>query len=160
MSAVGPQPTGAPSSPSRMTLMERQALEKGDAPMLATLRIGELDKLVAAMRQKQAITQAAMDHYGSEIGHIDREVANIMARYAPMCKRLEARRQERSELQRQLDVATKQFGDVLAATKKRLRASSHEHVQHIRHEASAELAGTRGYSLDRNSTVYQKPHKY
>jgi septation ring formation regulator EzrA len=111
------------------------------------------------MRQKQAITQAAMDHYESEIGHIDREVANIMVRYSPMCKRLDARRQERSELQRQLDDATRQFGDVLAATKKRLRASSHEHVQHIRHEASSELAGARGYSLGRSSTVYQKPRK-
>ncbi|KAE9031757.1 hypothetical protein PR003_g9808 [Phytophthora rubi] len=159
MSAASPQSVGAPSSPSRVTLMERQALEKGDVSMLATLRIGELDKLVAAMRQKQAITQAAMDHYESEIGHIDREVANIMARYTPMCKRLEVRHQERSELQRQLDVATRQFGDVLAATKTRLRASSHEHVQHIRHEASAELAGARGYALGRNSTVYQKPRK-
>ncbi|KAL3663177.1 hypothetical protein V7S43_011587 [Phytophthora oleae] len=156
MSAAGPQPTGTPS-PSRVTLMERQALENGDVSMLATLRIGELDKLVAAMRQKQAITQAAMDHYGSEIGHIDREVANIMARYTPMCKRLEARRQERNDLQRHLDVATKEFGDVLSATKNRLRASSHEHVQHIRQEASIELASARGYSLGRNSTVYQKP---
>lgn len=127
--------------------------------MALCAQIGELDKLVAAMRQKQAITQAAMNHYESEIGHIDREVASIMARYIPMCKRLEARRQERSELQRQLDDATKQFGDVLAATKKRLRASSHEHVQNIRHEASAELSGTRGYLLGRNSTVYQKPRK-
>ncbi|KAL4162293.1 hypothetical protein PRNP1_002840 [Phytophthora ramorum] len=158
MSAAGLQPTG-PSSPNRVTLMERQALEKGDVSMLATLRIGELDKLVAAMRQKQAITQAAMEHYESEMGHIDREVASIMARYTPMCKRLDARRQERSELQRQLDDVSRQFGDVLAATKQRLRASSHEHVQHIRHEASAELAGTRGYSLGRNSTVYQKPRK-
>lgn len=128
--------------------------------MLATLRIGELDKLVAAMRQKQAITLAAIAHYESEIGHIDHEVANIMARYTPMCRRLEARRQERSDLQCQLDDTTKQFSDVLATTKTRLRASSHEHVQHMRLEASLELAGARGYSLDRNSTVYQKPRKY
>ncbi|POM70392.1 Hypothetical protein PHPALM_13179 [Phytophthora palmivora] len=139
--------------------MERQALERGDVSMLATLRIGELDKLVAAMRQKQAITQAAINHYETEIGHIDREVASIMARYTPMCKRLEARHQERNELQRQLDTATKQFGDVLNATKKRLRASAHEHVQHVRREASAELTSTRGYSLGRNSTVYQNLRK-
>ncbi|KUF98315.1 hypothetical protein AM588_10008956 [Phytophthora nicotianae] len=150
---------GLASLYARVTLMERQALEKGDVSMLATLRIGELDKLVAAMRQKQAITQTAMAHYESEIGHIDREVADIMARYTPMCKRLEARRQERDELQHHLDVATKQFGDVLAATKSRLRASSHDHVKHIRQEASAELTSTRGYSLGRNSTVYQKPRK-
>ncbi|RLN97509.1 hypothetical protein BBJ28_00015135 [Nothophytophthora sp. Chile5] len=130
------------------------------SPLETRLReIGELDKLVAAMRQKQAITLAAMAHYESEIGFIDREVANIMVRYTPMCRRLDARRQERSELQRQLDDVSRQFGDVLATTKSRLRASSHEHVQHIRHEAAAELSGARGYSLGRESTIYQKPRK-
>ncbi|KAG2525591.1 hypothetical protein BBO99_00004619 [Phytophthora kernoviae] len=162
MSAAGSRSTGkegGSSSPSRVTLMERQALEKGDVSMLATLRIGELDKLVAAMRQKQLITQAAIAEYELEIGHIDREVASIMARYTPMCRRVEARRQEQCDLQRQLDDTTKQFGDVLAATKKQLRASAREHVQHIRREASAELTGARGYSLDRNSTIYQKARK-
>ncbi|OWZ08932.1 hypothetical protein PHMEG_00018448 [Phytophthora megakarya] len=139
--------------------MERQTLERGDVSMLATLRIGELDKLVAAMRQKQLITQAAISHYESELGHVDREEANIMARYTPMCKRLEARYQERNELQRHLDLATKQFGDLLSATKRRVRASTHEHMQQVRREASVELSTTRGYSLGRSSTMYQKPRK-
>ncbi|KAF1781021.1 hypothetical protein GQ600_24136 [Phytophthora cactorum] len=147
MRAAGPQSTGPPSGSSRVTLMERQTLEKGDVSMLATLRAEASDHT------------GSNGHYESEIGHIDREVASIMARYTPMCKRLEARRQERNELQHHLDAATKQFGDVLAATKSRLRASSHEHVQHIRQQASAELTSTRGYSLGRNSTVYQKSRK-
>ncbi|RLN90032.1 hypothetical protein BBJ28_00010221 [Nothophytophthora sp. Chile5] len=148
MSGIGSRSVGKEGGASSVSPMEKRLRE-----------IGELDKLVAAMRQKQAITLAAMAHYESEIGYIDREVANIMARYTPMCRRLDARRQERSELQRQLDDVSRQVGDVLAITKSRLRASSHEHVQHIRHEATAELSGARGYSLGRESTIYQKPRK-
>ncbi|DAZ98071.1 TPA: hypothetical protein N0F65_001946 [Lagenidium giganteum] len=137
------------------------SLEKGDAPMLATLRIAELDKLVSRVKQKQANCLMAVEHYEKEIGHIDREVKNIMDRYTPLCKRLEQRRAERKALQDQHDDVAKQFGTILSNTKKQLRASNHEHVRNIRQEAAAELAGARGYSLGRESTVYQRsstPH--
>ncbi|TYZ69385.1 hypothetical protein PybrP1_004734 [[Pythium] brassicae (nom. inval.)] len=147
---------GGGMSPSRVTLMERQALEKGDVSMLATLRIGELDKLVAKMKQRKATCLAAVAQYEKEIAHIDTEAKNIAERYAPLCKRLEQRREERAQLQQQVAGVAKQFGDILSSTKRQLRASTHERVQHIRLEASLELAGARGYALGKESTVYQR----
>lgn len=108
------------------------------------------------MKQRQAICLAAIEHYNGEIGHIETEVKHIMERYTPMCKRLEERRKERDMLQRQSDDVARQFGDILATTKRQLRVRSHEHVQHIRNEAAAELSGVRGYDIGRSSTVYQK----
>uniref|UniRef100_K3WSL3 Uncharacterized protein n=1 Tax=Globisporangium ultimum (strain ATCC 200006 / CBS 805.95 / DAOM BR144) TaxID=431595 RepID=K3WSL3_GLOUD len=124
--------------------------------MLATLRIGELDKLVAKMKQQQATCLAAVAYYESEMGNIDKEAKNIMERYTPMCKRLEQRHDERAQLQKQMQDVAKQFGAILSTTKKQLRTATHDHVQHIRHEASSELAGARGYSLGKESTAYQK----
>ncbi|TMW69267.1 hypothetical protein Poli38472_001423 [Pythium oligandrum] len=148
-------------SPSRMTLMERQAFEKGDVSMLAQLRIVELDKLVARVKQRQRICLDTIQHYEREVGHIDKEAHNIMERYNPMIKRLDQRRAERAKLQAQFDDVAKQFGAILSTTKQQLRKSSHEHVRHIRDEANAELSGARGYPIGRESTVYQKnsPHK-
>ncbi|KAF1333334.1 Nuclear transport factor 2, partial [Globisporangium splendens] len=120
------------------------------------LQIGELDKLVAKMKQQQATCLAAVAHYESEMGNIDKEVKNIIERYTPMCKRLEQRRDERAQLQRQVQDVAKQSGAILSITKKQLCTATHDHVQHIRHEASSELAGARGYSLGKESTVYQK----
>jgi len=111
---------------------------------------------VAKLKQRQAICLAAVAQYEGELGHIDTEVKHIMERYVPMCKRLEQRRKDRELLQRQSDDVARQFGDILATTKHQLRARSHEHVQHIRKEAAAELAGTRGYAIGRESTVYQR----
>lgn len=108
------------------------------------------------MKQKQAICLAAMAEYQTELGHIDTEVKHIMERYEPMCKRLEQRRQERDALQRQSEDISKQFGDIISSTKQQVRTRSHERVQHIRKEATAELTGSRGYSVGRESTVYQK----
>jgi hypothetical protein len=84
-----------------------------------------------------------------------------MEKYTPMVKRLEQRRAERAQLQAQVDAISKQFGDILSTTKQRLRDSNHDHVRHIRDEATAELSATRGYSLGKESTVYQKgsPHR-
>lgn len=119
-------------------------------------QIGELDKLVAKMKQQKATCLAAVAHYEAEMAHIDTEVKHIMEKYTPMCKRLEQRRDERAQLQKQVADVSKQFGDILSSTKKQLRTATHEHVQHIRHEASSELAGARGYALGRESTVYQR----
>lgn len=108
------------------------------------------------MKQQKATCLAAVDHYEKEMAHIDREVRNIMEKYTPMCKRLEQRREERAQLQKQFSDVSKQFGDILASTKKQLRSTNHEHVQHIRHEATSELSGTRGYALGKESTLYQR----
>lgn len=108
------------------------------------------------MKQRKATCLAAVEHYEKEIAHVDKEVKNIMERYTPMCKRLEQRREERAQLHKQVADVSKQFGDILSSTKKQLRASTHEHVQHIRLEASMELAGARGYSLGKESTVHQR----
>lgn len=108
------------------------------------------------MKQQQATCLAAVESYEKEMESIDKEVKNIMERYTPMCKRLEQRREERAQLQKQVSDVSKQFGDILSNTKKQLRATSHDHVQHIRREATNELSGARGYSLGKDSTVYQK----
>lgn len=126
---------------------------------LLIFQISELDKLVARVKQQQANCLISVDGYEKELGHIATEVKNIMDRYGPLVKRLAQRQQERAELEAQQQQITQQFGDILSTTKKQLRKSSHEHLQHIRHEANKELAGARGYSLGKDSTAYQKHRK-
>lgn len=111
---------------------------------------------MAGVKQKQAICLAAVAQYESEIGFIDQEVRHIMERYTPVVKRLEARKHERKELIDQSGVAAREFGDILATTKQRLRNTTHDQVRNLRHEAANELSGARGYPIGRESTVYQK----
>lgn len=119
-------------------------------------QIGELDKLVVGVKQKQAICLAAVSQYESEIGFIDQEVRHIMERYTPLVRRLASRKLERKELVDQSSVAAKEFGDILATTKQRLRNTTHDQVRNLRHEATNELSGARGYPIGRESTLYQK----
>jgi chromosome segregation ATPase len=134
----------------RMTLMERQALETGDAPMLATLRISELDKLVARVKQRQKNCMTAKEYYEKELYHLEKEVASIMVRYTPLVERLQVRQKERQLLQEQYDQVAKRVGNLLQDTKQRLRNSSHQQLRTLRHEATAELQATRGYSFTSN----------
>lgn len=109
------------------------------------------------MKQRKATCLSAVDQYAHELALVDKETTNVMERYTPLCQRLEQRRDERAQLQKQVAAVTQQFGAILSTTKQQLRASTREHVQHIRLEASVELAGARGYALGRESTVYQRP---
>ncbi|ETV76835.1 hypothetical protein, variant [Aphanomyces astaci] len=97
----------------RLTLMERQDNETGNAPMLAQLRISELDKLVARVKQKQALCNELVKHYNKELQHIENESKKIHERYDPLCKRLEQRLLEQETQKRQYDEISKSFGEVV-----------------------------------------------
>ena len=148
------------STKERVTLMERQALEIGDAPMLATLRISELDKLVVRVKQRQKNCLTAKEYYEKELYHLEKEMASIMVCYTPLVERLKARQKERQLLQEQHDQVAKQVGNLLQDTNQLLRNSNHQQLRTLRHEASAELQATRGYSLEskHNNTTTSKKY--
>ncbi|KAH9188110.1 hypothetical protein AeNC1_009918 [Aphanomyces euteiches] len=140
----------------RITLMERQDKETGNAPMLAQLRITELDKLVARVKQKQALCNDLVLHYTKELEHIDKECKKIHERYDPLCKRLEQRLVEQETQKRQYEEISKSFGDILNTTKSRLKNSQTDGIRNLRREANMELTDSRGFAADRDSTFKQK----
>ncbi|EQC32081.1 hypothetical protein SDRG_10278 [Saprolegnia diclina VS20] len=144
---------------ARVTLMERQDHETGNAPMLAQLRISELDKLVARVKQKQALINDLMAKYHDELAHIEKESRKIHERYDPLCARLAERLEEQTANQAHYDTISKNFGQILSTTKARLRNSQTEGLHNLRREATAELAATRGFAADIASTFHQKSRK-
>ncbi|OQR95636.1 hypothetical protein THRCLA_22096 [Thraustotheca clavata] len=143
----------------RLTLMERQDNETGNGPMLAQLRISELDKLVARVKQKQALCLDLIAKYNDELAHIEKESRKIHERYDPLCKRLDERLTEQEANQKQFNEISKAFSEVLNTTKARLRNSQTEGLRTLRREATAELTATRGFSSDIASTFRQKIKK-
>ncbi|ETW02096.1 hypothetical protein H310_05699 [Aphanomyces invadans] len=139
--------------------MERQDNETGNAPMLAQLRITELDKLVARVKQKQALCNDLVAHYNKELQHIEKETKKIHERYDPLCKRLEQRLAEQETQKRQYDEISKSFGEILNTTKTRLKNSQTDGIRNLRREANAELTDSRGFASDVHSTFKQKYRK-
>ena len=124
--------------------------------MLATLRIKELDKLVARLKQNSANCLKAIQLDEQELYHIDREIQKIRARYDPLCARLKERKAQRNELVQQRDQVAAQVNQLLANSKQRVRQSNNQTIRQLRQFANLELTATRGYSLGRESTYSQK----
>ncbi|RHZ28678.1 hypothetical protein DYB28_009206 [Aphanomyces astaci] len=78
-----------------------------------TETISELDKLVARVKQKQALCNELVKHYNKELQHIENESKKIHERYDPLCKRLEQRLLEQETQKRQYDEISKSFGEVV-----------------------------------------------
>ncbi|RQM30703.1 hypothetical protein B5M09_006930 [Aphanomyces astaci] len=113
-----------------------------------TETISELDKLVARVKQKQALCNELVKHYNKELQHIENESKKIHERYDPLCKRLEQRLLEQETQKRQYDEISKSFGEViLHTTKTRLKNSQTDGIRNLRREANKELTDSRG-SLD------------
>ncbi|OQR82737.1 hypothetical protein ACHHYP_15539 [Achlya hypogyna] len=144
---------------ARVTLMERQDNETGNAPMLAQLRISELDKLVARVKQKQALCNDLIRQYNDELAHIEKESKKIHERYDPLCARLSERLAEQRNNEAHFDSISKNFGEILSTTKTRLRNSQTEGLRNLRREATAELTATRGFASDIPSTFHQTKRK-
>ncbi|RLO04507.1 hypothetical protein DYB28_009157 [Aphanomyces astaci] len=114
-----------------------------------TETISELDKLVARVKQKQALCNELVKHYNKELQHIENESKKIHERYDPLCKRLEQRLLEQETQKRQYDEISKSFGEViLHTTKTRLKKSQTDGIRNLRREANKELTDSRGFASD------------
>lgn len=135
---------------------DARSMMKGNAPMLATLRIKELDKLVARLKQNSANCLKAIQLDEQELYHIDREISKIKARYDPLCLRLNARKAERAELIGQHDQVATQVSQLLTDSKARVRKSNNQTVRQLREFANQEVTAARGYSLgaQRSTTTH------
>ncbi|RHY92725.1 hypothetical protein DYB37_004057 [Aphanomyces astaci] len=119
-----------------------------------TETISELDKLVARVKQKQALCNELVKHYNKELQHIENESKKIHERYDPLCKRLEQRLLEQETQKRQYDEISKSFGEViLLTTKTRLKNSQTDGIRNLRREANKELTDSRGFASDTVTTV-------
>ncbi|RHZ11729.1 hypothetical protein DYB26_008231 [Aphanomyces astaci] len=119
-----------------------------------TETISELDKLVARVKQKQALCNELVKHYNKELQHIENESKKIHERYDPLCKRLEQRLLEQETQKRQYDEISKSFGEViLHTTKTRLKNSQTDGIRNLRREANKELTDSRGFASDTVTTV-------
>lgn len=132
---------------------------KGNAPMLATLRIRELDKLVARLKQNSAKCMKTIERDEQDLEHIENEILKIKARYDPLCARLTGRKQDRDDFVKQHDELAAQFGQFLSDTKQRLRQSNNQQIHQLRRFAKQDLEATRGYQLGKGSTFAQSSSK-
>ena len=122
---------------------------KGNAPMLAALRIKELDTLVAKLKQNSSNCKKSMKKDETDLYHLEREIHKIKVRYDPLCLQLQGRLERRLELQKQHDQVAKQVSNLLSGAKARLRQSNNQQVRQLRREANEELCAARGYSVSR-----------
>lgn len=129
--------------------LDAKNMMKGNAPMLATLRIRELDKLVARLKQNSANCLKAIQLDEQSLYHIDREINKIKTRYDPLCARLAERQKERAELMAQHNEIAKQVSQLLSDSKSRVRQSNNQTVRQLRRFANQELTAARGYSTGR-----------
>lgn len=123
--------------------------------MLATLRIKELDKLVARLKQNSANCLKAIQLDEQSLFHVDREIQKIRTRYDPLCARLSERKAQRLEMVQQRDQLAAQVDQLLANSKQRVRQSNNQTIRQLRQFARIEISATRGYSLGRESTYSQ-----
>lgn len=127
-----------------------------NGPMIATLRIKELDKLVSRLKQNAINCNQCIVRDENALYHIDKEIMKIKARYDPLCQRLEERKVQRKLYEEQYQQVSSQMSQLLAHSKGRLRQSNTIQVKQLEKNANLELTASRGYSLGQESTFYRK----
>ena len=116
----------------------------------------ELDKTAKKSSEKRKICNEQMAHDKKELAHLEEQIKAIHHNYDPLCIQLEENIKKKKDLLEKLNACQKEEHRVMGVMKNTLNQRKIDDAKLIRKMVSQQLKDLRGYSLEPESTYYQK----
>jgi hypothetical protein len=137
----------------RLSLIEQQALVKGDAAYHSGRVIGNVQAMneKASKNKKLKLLQIAADR--KAIAHLEAEEASLMVRYTPLVARLDARKVEREHVRKVLHETHDMIQGSIGKARTTNRWAKKEEAHHYSSAARGELGAARGFTCNPGTTA-------
>jgi len=136
-----------------MSLIEQQALVKGDAAYHSGRVIGNVQAMNAKASKDKKLKLLQITADKKAIAHLEAEEAALMARYTPLVAKLDARKVEREHVRKVLHETHDMIQGSIGKARTTNRWAKKEEAHHYSSAARGSLGAARGFTCNPGTTA-------